>query len=496
MNKPTRRRFLGSSAASSAAFLLAPAGQLPSGMASPPDAAQSAIFSVREYGAKGDKVSNDTPALQAAIDACNRSGGGEVLVPPGDYFAGGINLKSNVTFRLQNGATIWASGKFEDYSSSIVRSDESFLFEAVGQENIVICGDGKVVGTGQGDLLRRKGEVNMRMPRHRFGTLSFVRCKNVRFRNFGIRYSEAHTLVLTECDGVFVDGISILNSFFHTETDGIDPDSCKNVLISNCHIIAGDDAICLKADQGKAVENVVVSNCVLESIAGAIKFGTGSSGDFRNIRVSNCVIRNSGVGVGMFIKDGGTVEGASFSNLSIETTRKNVPVDDRLRNNIFPIYIDLTKRNPNSPLSHIRDVSFNDIQIASDNSVVIQGMPQSEIENLTLRGINFRVNDAFDFSHRTEREGGTSSYSDENFTRFVRKPTYLALAHINGFSIDGVRMVIPKGISSQFPRSAVGVFNSQDGVIRNVTCQGTKTPAAPPLVDLQDCHAIAFEHSA
>lgn len=493
MSKFTRREFLRPSAATSAASLMAVAGGFPSGMDFSPNVAQNATFNVRQYGAKGDKISNDTSAIQAAIDACNHAGGGEVLVPPGDYYAGGINLKSNVTFRLTNGATIWASGKFEDYANSIVRSGESFLFEAVGQENIVICGDGKVVGTGQGDLRRRKGEENMRMPRYRFGTLSFVRCKNIRFRDFRVRESEAHTLVLTECDGVFADGISILNNFFHTETDGIDPDSCRNVFISNCHVVAGDDAICLKADQGKPVENIVVSNCVLESTAGAIKFGTGSSGDFRNIRVSNCAIRNSGVGVGLFIKDGGTVEGASFSNLSIETTRQDIPINQRLRNNIFPIYIDLTKRNPNSPLSRIRDVTFNDIQIASDNSIVIQGMPQREIENLTLRGINFRVNESFDFSDRTEREGGESTYSDANKTRSVRQPTYMALAYVNGLSVEGVRVVIPKEVSSEFPRSSVAVFNSQNGIIRNVTCQREQSADAPPVVVLRDCQAVALE---
>lgn len=491
MKNLNRREFLQPMAASATALfaarrILASAPSLPSEMG------QKTIFSVRKYGAKGDKVSDDTPAIQAAIDACNRSGGGEVFVPPGNYFSGGIILKSNVTLRLENGATIWASGNIKDYHNKLVE-DHAYFIEALGQENLVVCGEGKFIGTGQGDLRRRTGEESMPMPRDRFGIILFTGCKNVRLQDFGIRYSEAHTVMLRDCEDVFVDGVSILNNYFRTETDGIDPDSCKNVLISNCHISAGDDAICLKTDHGKPLENVVVDNCILESVATAIKLGTSSTGDFRDIRVSNCVIRNSTLGIGLFIKDGGTVEGAGFSNLVIETTRQDVPVNNRLRNDIYPIWIDLTKRNPNSPLSRVCDVSFDDIQIASDNSVVIQGMPQREIENVSLRGINFYVNGAFDFSHRIEAEGGESTYSDANKTRFVRQPTYVALAYIRGLTVHDVDVTIPTSVMEQFPRSAVAVFNSQDGVIRNIRCDVKEIPNAPPAVVLKNCRAVAVE---
>lgn len=168
-------------------------------------------------------------------------------------------------------------------------------------------------------------------------------------------------------------------------------------------------------------------------------------------------------------------------------------MNKRLRNDIFPIWVDLTKRNPDSPLSRVRDVTFDDIQIASDNSIVIQGMPQREIENLALRGINFRVNNSFDYSQRLESEGGESTYSDANKTQFVRKPTYIALAYVKGLSVDGVRMVIPPDVFSQFPRSAVAVFNSQDGVIRNVTRQPEESPNAPPVVARNNCQAVVLE---
>jgi len=450
----------------------------------------AAAYNVREYGAKADGTNNDTAAIQAAVDACNQAGGGEVMVPAGNYFCGKIVLKSNVTLDLENGATIWESGNILDFDKNPPKGKHGYLFVADGQENIVICGDGKITGTGQGDLGRREDENKTRLPDHRFGIVDFKNCNNVRLRDFQILDSEAHAVLFDECGDVFVDGISIINNFLRINTDGIDPTSCTNVFISNCHIVAGDDCICPKTEDGIPLENLVVNNCVLESIAGAVKLGTGSSGDFRDIKVSNCVIRNSGVGLGLFIKDGGTVERVSFSNISIETTRPDEPINSRLRNNIIPIYIDLTKRDPDSPVSRVRDISFNNIQIASDNSIVIEGLPEQPIENLTLRDITFRASGAFDFSQRTKREGGHSTYRDENRTLYVRQPTWCALAHVNGCVIDNLRVSVDESVSKQFPRSALAIFGSKDVTVKNVARITTGDDAGPPVIDLDNCGQV------
>lgn len=456
---------------------------------------QAATFNIRDYGAKGDKTNDDTSAIQAAIDACNKSGGGEVVVPPGNYFSGVIILKNNVTLNLQNGAMIWESGDIKDFASSPIKEGHGYLIVATNQENIIICGDGKIIGTGHDDLGRRAGAPHQPNPPNRFGIVHFVGCRNVRMRDLNILDSEAHAVVFTECKNVFVDGVSIVNNFFRVNTDGIDPDSCTNVFISNCYIIAGDDCICPKTESGKPLENLVVENCVLESVSAAIKLGTGSSGDFRDVKVSNCVIRNSGIGLGLFIKDGGTVERVSFSNISIETTTADTPINSGLRNTIMPIYIDLTKRNPNSALSHIRDVSFDNIQIASDSSIVIQGLTNRPIENLTLRDITFRVTGAFNFSQRTKRDGGESTYQDENRTLYVRQPTYCALANINGLTVDNVRVLVDKAATKEFDRSAVAIFNSQNGLVENITRELAAVAGGQPVVTLANCNHITLRNA-
>ena len=454
----------------------------------------AATFNVRDYGAKTDRAGNDAPAIQAAIDACNQAGGGEVLVPAGNYFSGQIVLKSNVTLKLENGAAIWESGNLADFDKHPTKNQRGDLFVADGQENIVICGDGKIVGTGQDELGRRQDEDQAPLPAHRFGIVRFSRCKNVRLRDFQICFSEAHAVVFTRCRDVFVNGVSILNNFLRINTDGIDPTSCTNVFISNCHIVAGDDCICPKTEAGAAMENLVVENCILESIAGAVKLGTASGGDFRDIKVSNCVIRNSGVGLGLFIKDGGTVERVSFANISIETTSPAAPVNARLRNNIIPIYLDLTKRDPGSPLSRVRDVIFSNIQIASDNSLVIQGLTNRPIENLTLRDITFRVTGAFDFSQRIKREGGKSTYRDENRTQFVRAPAWCAIANVHGLTVENVRVLCDEAIAKKFPRAALAIFNSQAGMVKNITREPAG-PDMPPAVSVKNCRQVVVENA-
>jgi polygalacturonase len=458
-----------------------------SGAASP-----AATFNVRNTGAKADKTANDAPAIQAAIDACAQSGGGEVLVPAGNYLAGKIILKSNVTLKLESGATIWQSGRIEDYNQNPKLGEHGYLLEASNAENIVIAGDGTFVGTGHEELGRRANAPKMVMPAHRFGIIHFTNCRNVRLREFTILDSEAHAVVIADSENVFADGVSILSNFFRVNTDGIDPVSCTNTFISNCHIVGGDDCICPKAEKGRAVENLVVDNCILESISAAFKLGTASSGDFRDIKVSNCVIRNSGIGLGLFIKDGGTVERVSFSNISIETTPPGMSINSGLRNTIIPIYIDLTRRHSNSPLSRVRDVSFSNIQIASDNSIVIQGMAERALENITLRDIAFRVNGAFDFSQRVKREGGKSTYRSANKTQFVRQPTYCAVAYVNGLTVDNVRVVMDEAVFKEFPRSAVAVFHSQNGIVQDVSREPSGTRGGPPAVVLTDCKSVSI----
>ena len=453
----------------------------------------AATFNVRDYGARGDRQTNDAKAIQAAIDACHRGGGGTVCIPPGGYLSGMIRLRSHVTLRLENGATLWASPHEADY----VRSDHVghsvkviyYLIVADDEEQIVLDGEGTIRGVGEADIARRAGSSGT-VPPYRIGTAFFQRCENVAVRNLKFRLSGGWTLHFHCCREVFVDGVSIVNNYFRTVTDGIDASSSSDVHITNCHILAGDDCICLKTRTDKPCRNVVVSNCTLESSGTAIKLGTESEAGFSDVRVSNCTIRNSSLGVGIFIKDGGTAERISFSNIAIETLDESSPLADGCRNAVFPVFFDIEQRDERSPIGVIRDVVLRDIHIHSDNGILLQGMPESPLENISLQSISFRVDRGFDYSRRAKRGGGKSNPGDDRRTKYAREESYLTVAHVRGLMIDAVRLSVDDRVFGAYPRSALSIHDGESGTIRTITRLPAGKEGSQPVIRLHNCREM------
>jgi hypothetical protein len=231
----------------------------------------------------------------------------------------------------------------------------------------------------------------------------------------------------------------------------------------------------------------------MESIATAIKIGTESNGDFRHILINNCVVRNSTVGLGIYVKDGGTVEGVTCTNLSIETLVDLKSVNaPRLGNAIYPIFIDVEKRTESSPIGKVRDVIMRDILIYSDNGILIQGMEHSPVENLILSNILFRVTGGFSYGERVKHAGGRGNPDDDRITVYARKPSYATLANIEGLVVNNLRIHISPDIHQKLPRSTLYLKNAKDcmlSVLRRYPGKGDS-----PIIDLHDCqHAMLSE---
>jgi len=438
------------------------------------------IYNVVDYGAKGNANVKDTYAIQAAITACSNAGGGTVYFPAGNYLSGTIRLLSNVKLYLDMGATIWSSHLPEDFKPNC-------LIIAQDVENICIEGCGTLYGLGEEDLGRRAG-VKTVMPKFRLNMVNIFNCKNVSIHGIKFLFSDAWTITLRNCEDVIIDGITIKNNYFRTNSDGIDPVSCKNVIISNCNISAGDDCIVLKSNGNYPCQNVVVSNCTMESIATAVKLGTESPNDFRDIHFTNCTIRNTTVGIGIFLKDGGTIERVSFSNITVENCA--VEGATNLEKTIYPIFVDIEKRNQDSRIGRIFDITFDNINIYSGFGILIQGMLQSPIENVTLNNINFRVNKPGDYSDRRKHIGGTRTTKDERDTLYVRKPSYVTLAHINGATVENIKVFSSEEDILLSERSAFSGFEVRNAIIRSIFRNQAGHSSEIPVISLDNSENI------
>jgi len=344
-----------------------------------------AVFNVRDYGAKGDGVTKDTAAIQAAIDAAEKQGGGEVHVPPGRYISGTIRLKNNVTLYLEAGATIAESPddadfeRYEQLSFKSVSDNETTYFHyglitADGAHNIAIVGQGTVDGN--------------RTHRHGPKTIALKLCQYVTIEGITVENSPNYSISFWGCDYVNVLGVTVLNSY----ADGIDPDSCRYVRIANCYVESSDDAICPKASPSmgyaRPTEHLTVTNCVLRTDSNNFKFGTESSGDFKDVAASNLVMlpREKGrpphSGISLEAVDGAHIDGVVISNISMQGV-------------LEPIFIRRGNRGrglTNPTPGTIQNVSISNV-VATGATITsdISGLPDYPVERVTLDDINITM---------------------------------------------------------------------------------------------------------
>ena len=418
------------------------------------------MYDICDYG-EGRGLA--TVAIQAAIDACHDAGGGTVLVPAGKYESATIKLKSHVHLHLEAGAVLAATKDQLLYPAvESAENSNAFLITAENAEDIGIHGNGTVLGTGQETLGWYWGVGDY--PKFRIGLLFFHGCRDIAIDGVCFRESDMWTLHFKKCENLLIDRVSIRNNFHHINSDGIDPNSCRNVIISNCNIITGDDCIVAKATQDHPCENLVVTNCLLESPTTAIKLGTESFGDFRDVHISNCVIRNSSGGLGIYMKDGGTVERVTFSNISIECADR-----DHIRP-VLPLMIDIERRNKDSKAGRIRDVIFSNIQIESGTGCLFQGLEESPVENITLKDISFRVPRAADYSKRKKPKGGVAD-KNEFDTVYIQRPAYAAFANVDGLVVERFG-VNDDGQGFTEDRFAISCDNVQNSSLNHVCMNG------------------------
>ena len=313
--------------------------------------------SILDYGATPDGKTLNTRAIQRAIDAAFQAGGGLVYAPPGNFLTGGLELKSRVMLYLEAGCALLGSPDIKDYTyhpGPPVKGDANghHLLFAQRAEDVTLCGLGTINGQGE-----NYWEPNPQRPPappdeawHDVASghfqaihgndrpspmIEIVQCRNVRISGVTLRNSAGWTLRPIDCESVFIDGVRIRNPFWGRNTDGMDITACRNVFVSNCDIIGGDDGICLKSENpyGSDVpvsKNITITNCAVSSASNGFKMGTATNGAFENVVFSNSVIYSDNGspmmnrvigGINIETVDGGSVDGVVVSNIRMQNVR-------------------------------------------------------------------------------------------------------------------------------------------------------------------------------
>ena len=375
---------------------------------------------IAEFGAVGDGRTLNTAAIQRAIDRCGDEGGGRVTVPPGVFVTGTLQLRSRVELHLARGAVLRGSTDLADYAPNGRRVG---LLYTENAEDVAVTGPGDLDGSGdafmdlaaakhlppaatphtrQGDHFREvaaglgDGPV---VPRDRpFQMIIFANCRNVTVRDARITNAPFWTLHFADCDGVIASGLRIWNNVMVPNSDGIDCTSCSNVLIADCDIRTGDDALVFGGyahhfdlpgfhDLRRDSENVVVTNCTLLSRSSAIRIGGADQNAMRRYTFSNLVIHDSNRGVGIFLREEGSIEDMTFTNLVIDT---------RLHTGDWwgqgePIHISAVRNRERGPIGRIRNVKFAHVVATGEAGIVVFGTPESVIEGVSFEDVTFRL---------------------------------------------------------------------------------------------------------
>lgn len=364
------------------------------------------FYNIIDFGAVSGGAELCTKAFSAAVEECRQHGGGTVYVPSGTFLTGPIELKSNVTLHLEAGSRVLFSDRIEDYPVREVRWEGTEgpgympMIYARAAQNICITGTGTIDGQG-GFWWKSHLQRKLAHPRPRL--LYFEDCSRILLEKVLLVNSPAWTVNPVRCRNITIDNISIVNPPNSPNTDGINPDSCKNVRISNCQVDVGDDCIAIKSgvENGKYLipcENVCVTNCTLLHGHGGVVIGSEMSGGIRNIVISNCIFEGTDRGIRLKTRRGrgGTVCDIRVSNLIMKDVMcpivmhqfyfcgeggKEKKVRDR---ESYPV----TAETP-----AFRSIHFNGITAVNAHAAAafLYGLPEMPIEDITFDSISISM---------------------------------------------------------------------------------------------------------
>jgi polygalacturonase len=418
-------------------------------------------FDIVDFGAKGDGKTVNTNAIQTAIDACHKNGGGTVGVPAGIYLTGTISLKTNVDLHFQPGAMMKGTSNLKDYN---YKNQRIGLIYTENEENVSITGFGTIDGngdafmkldefkviSGEGKQFSRQKDNFRKIPGaisdgpvvpldRPFQMIIFSNCKNVAIRDVTVSNSPFWTIHLADVNGGLISGVKINNNLLVPNNDGIDLTSCSNINVSDCNISGGDDGFAITGyahhfdlpgykNLVRDSENINVSNCTIVSRSSGIRIGGWDQNHMRNYNFSNITISDSNRGIVLTVRDSGMIENMNFNNIVIDT---RLHTGDWWGNG-EPIQVAVLRGTPDVKLGVIRNIFFSNIIAQSEAGIVVFSSEESEIVNLQFHDVYLKI-----------RNSPYNDYSGGNFDlRPVSDPHFSLFEHdIPGLFAKGVRQL-------------------------------------------------------
>ena len=356
------------------------------------------------FGIQSNGTTLNTNSIQKAIDHIHKNGGGRLVFYVGRYLTGTINLKSNVTLHLLEGAVMVGSVNPFDYR---VENGCNALIVSFEQDNIGITGDGVIDGQGYTlanniiSMVHRgllKDPLNNDRPGGRPTNIWFKKCTNINISGIVLKNPASWTQAYDQCKNLFINGITV-DSKTYWNNDGLDVIDSENVVISNCYIDATDDGICLKSHSPDLLcRNIKIINNTIRTSASGIKFGTASYGGFKDIEIiNNTVFDTYRSAITFAAVDGGMVEDIVVDSLKAINTGNVIflRVGERQKgrkgkmNNISisNVYAEVPATKPDAGYNYEGPVEHLPRNI-SPASIV--GLPDALISNIRLNNIEIK----------------------------------------------------------------------------------------------------------
>ena len=428
-------------------------------------------FLVTRYGAVPDGVTLNTKAINDAISDASAKGGGVVVVPEGLWLTGPIVLKSNVNLHLKRNALLQFTGDFDQYPlvegnwEGLPQMRNQSPVSATNATNIAITGKGVIDGAGDAWRMVKKGKLNesqwkklvasggvlsedkktwypseksllgstMKNPGEITGNKSPEFYKSVK------DFLRPNLLVLTNCDRVLLEdvtfqnspawclhplmsknitirGIFVKNPWYAQNGDGIDLESCSNVLIENSVFDVGDDGICIKSGRDAAgrkralpTQNVIVRHCTVYAAHGGFVIGSEMSGGAKNIWVDNCTFM--GTDIGLRFKTtrgrGGVVENINISNIYMKdivgeailfdmyyAAQDPIPLVGEKREPPKVETLPVTEETPQFRNFHISNVVAN----GAEKAIFVRGLPEMNVQAIVMENMVLQAHQGLDMT--------------------------------------------------------------------------------------------------